>query len=100
MRRAPPVTRTDLPLRLCICIKGRALAISVGIEAGWPSCLDLLADRRACPLNLDSFSERRPCPGPQFRGDFCRWSIALDRKRRLNSSHLGISYAVFCLKKK
>src|SRR5258705_2930187 len=28
-------------------------------------------------------------------------SIAIDRKStRLNSSHLGISYAVFCLKKK
>src|SRR5258705_10097242 len=32
--------------------------------------------------------------GPDFRA-------ALDRKStRLNSSHLGISYAVFCLKKK
>src|SRR5438045_5991389 len=30
-----------------------------------------------------------------------RMSLALDRKStRLNSSHLGISYAVFCLKKK
>src|SRR5258705_6124303 len=29
------------------------------------------------------------------------WLIRLDRKStRLNSSHLGISYAVFCLKKK
>src|SRR5262245_64288570 len=29
------------------------------------------------------------------------FSVALDRKStRLNSSHLGISYAVFCLKKK
>src|SRR5205814_10371807 len=32
----------------------------------------------------------------QHRNDFCQ----LDRKStRLNSSHLGISYAVFCLKK-
>src|SRR5258705_8312708 len=30
-----------------------------------------------------------------------RWSFSRDRKStRLNSSHLGISYAVFCLKKK
>src|SRR5205814_2920321 len=29
------------------------------------------------------------------------WDLRLDRKStRLNSSHLGISYAVFCLKKK
>src|SRR5256885_2885926 len=32
---------------------------------------------------------------------FCRWKEARDRKStRLNSSHLVISYAVFCLKKK
>src|SRR5262245_63962881 len=32
---------------------------------------------------------------------FCGLRSALDRKStRLNSSHLGISYAVFCLKKK
>src|SRR5437899_12070240 len=30
-----------------------------------------------------------------------RWRLHVDRKStRLNSSHLGISYAVFCLKKK
>src|SRR5262245_63119164 len=30
-----------------------------------------------------------------------RWTPTIDRKStRLNSSHLGISYAVFCLKKK
>src|SRR6476659_11021349 len=39
---------------------------------------------------------RRPPPGP---GRFGR--SRQDRKStRLNSSHLGISYAVFCLKKK
>src|SRR5258705_3378440 len=40
----------------------------------------------------------RPCPGtaPAGAATRCR-----DRKStRLNSSHLGISYAVFCLKKK
>src|SRR5437899_12228972 len=31
----------------------------------------------------------------------CGWEVVIDRKStRLNSSHLGISYAVFCLKKK
>src|SRR5262245_65386201 len=31
----------------------------------------------------------------------CSWEVGSDRKStRLNSSHLGISYAVFCLKKK
>src|ERR1035438_10587029 len=34
-------------------------------------------------------------------GIFIHWGVYSDRKStRLNSSHLGISYAVFCLKKK
>src|ERR1035441_959959 len=34
-------------------------------------------------------------------GNLQQWLIGTDRKStRLNSSHLGISYAVFCLKKK
>src|SRR5947199_2360475 len=38
---------------------------------------------------------------PRGRGDRRREGVAQDRKStRLNSSHLGISYAVFCLKKK
>src|SRR5262245_54381993 len=37
----------------------------------------------------------------QFAIPFAACALALDRKStRLNSSHLGISYAVFCLKKK
>ena len=37
----------------------------------------------------------------QMGVDFVRATESLDRKStRLNSSHLGISYAVFCLKKK
>src|SRR5437899_9990917 len=38
---------------------------------------------------------------PQLLGQILRRRFLLDRKStRLNSSHLGISYAVFCLKKK
>src|SRR2546426_9255759 len=41
------------------------------------------------------FQRRRPA------GDRGRWLAGADRKStRLNSSHLVISYAVFCLKKK
>src|SRR4051812_49930241 len=45
-------------------------------------------------------SRRRPCRGRPPRG--CRPGGARrDRKStRLNSSHMSISYAVFCLKKK
>src|ERR1035441_5565674 len=38
---------------------------------------------------------------PHHASSVTHHSISLDRKStRLNSSHLGISYAVFCLKKK
>src|SRR5436309_6773727 len=41
------------------------------------------------------------CPAPQFADFLLRWQGAQDRKStRLNSSHVKISYAVFCLKKK
>src|SRR5438477_3571151 len=53
--------------------------------------LDRLADRR--PGRSDGLSSARPVSA----------SRAVDRDRkstRLNSSHMSISYAVFCLKKK
>src|ERR1035438_1619759 len=49
------------------------------------------------------FRSRRPCPAPQRqrRQTPKPNRDTVDRKStRLNSSHLGISYAVFCLKKK
>src|SRR5205814_9697153 len=55
------------------------------VETGYPGCA-LGALRLAGSQAL-----------PDHRGD----SVSQDRKStRLNSSHLGISYAVFCLKKK
>src|SRR5262245_63783728 len=49
---------------------------------------------RRSPAGRSHFSSRHPGSGP-IPGN------AEDRKStRLNSSHLGISYAVFCLKKK
>src|SRR5690554_7657554 len=39
--------------------------------------------------------------GSEFKGEICIRSSEKDRKStRLNSSHVRISYAVFCLKKK
>src|SRR5205814_7980358 len=55
-----------------------------------------LADREVAPGDHRHHRDRgrlAPDPGPPARHE--------DRKStRLNSSHLGISYAVFCLKKK
>src|SRR5205814_6957743 len=62
-----------------------ALPISPASPAGGP------ASRRASPSPTGS----SPAPTPWASGP------TTDRKStRLNSSHLGISYAVFCLKKK
>src|SRR5262245_66647060 len=49
---------------------------------------------RKCGAHLRGHAGAGDKPGPQSQDE-------LDRKStRLNSSHLGISYAVFCLKKK
>src|SRR5205814_8617182 len=58
---------------------------------------DLTASGNAGATGARPLSPRLPsCPG--WRQSQCKES---DRKStRLNSSHLGISYAVFCLKKK
>src|SRR5262245_62376972 len=58
----------------------------------------------ALPISVREF-RRGPRGRRMARGDFQRAALAggaaRDRKStRLNSSHLGISYAVFCLKKK
>src|SRR5205814_10001058 len=51
--------------------------------------------RRSAPSR--AAPARAPLPAPRGRAGCC----GRDRKStRLNSSHLGISYAVFCLKKK
>src|SRR5205814_3859483 len=58
--------------------------------------------RKADKRPLDREIGRAPDqPGGGEAGENQRAQARLDRKStRLNSSHLGISYAVFCLKKK
>src|SRR5207249_11239033 len=61
-----------------------------------PSCSEVLAKsaatRSSFPLGVSRITS---CPPG------CKLSPLLDRKStRLNSSHVSISYAVFCLKKK
>src|SRR5207253_8940007 len=52
-------------------------------------------DRQPQDLALDGMLE------PAVEGEVLGLSVPLDRKStRLNSSHVAISYAVFCLKKK
>src|SRR5205814_3088077 len=58
-----------------------------------------IAARTSHPANKrDGLTDKDPI-GRASRDD--SWGNHIDRKStRLNSSHLGISYAVFCLKKK
>src|SRR5690625_6244888 len=56
---------------------------------------------------LDLIAQKAPEPTPSCsymflkRAGWCRFGRLQDRKStRLNSSHVAISYAVFCLKKK
>src|SRR5258705_7855838 len=60
-----------------------------------------LEGRNAVPSAADLLQIDRECLGVDLK-QICRTGYRIsDRKStRLNSSHLGISYAVFCLKKK
>src|SRR5262245_64026047 len=59
-------------------------------------CISLISSRHAGTADETDQSPRRPFA--------CLAAFSLNRRdrksTRLNSSHLGISYAVFCLKKK
>src|SRR2546426_8451119 len=71
-------------------------------EDGTGAALVAIDDGRARTEHRDTAVGERICGGPlgdQKGGT--RISLQVDRKStRLNSSHLVISYAVFCLKKK
>src|SRR5947199_4350499 len=59
----------------------------------------------ALPISyfVERFSAHAAAPQNAGEPDRCNKRMMIDRYRkstRLNSSHLGISYAVFCLKKK
>src|SRR5437899_3969331 len=55
-----------------------------------------LAERRGARIVIEDVVYHLEC-----QADRLRIAVQSDRKStRLNSSHLGISYAVFCLKKK
>src|SRR5947199_2561830 len=62
-------------------------------QAAWRKTLSVFDEQQQEYENLSLFPDDREIPADAVD--------TLDRKStRLNSSHLGISYAVFCLKKK
>src|ERR1035441_10889320 len=70
----------------------------------WPAAVTgcaLLATTRDAPTAFSANSAARTHPGAPWPISALADFLHGDRKStRLNSSHLGISYAVFCLKKK
>src|ERR1035441_10983708 len=114
--RVPATTETCLSneIRNTSCIRGGNARH--GTFEDWPeNHPDHSARRRLCVRTpqgrgtwLDSHSRRHEGVGPREggaagreRGAGAERRASGDRKStRLNSSHLGISYAVFCLKKK
>src|ERR1035441_11017452 len=68
-----------------------------------PQCVLILTGRldRGPTPSRQLYSSAKQPPGQRTTGTFRSRRACRDRKStRLNSSHLGISYAVFCLKKK
>src|SRR5262245_64538452 len=77
--------------RSCSRLPFCCAAPAAGDAVSWPST----AVGRGCGDLLDRLGQ--PASGPPAAPGL----LGSDRKStRLNSSHLGISYAVFCLKKK
>src|SRR5262245_5956825 len=102
--------RRQLPARVMVYY---VLALSLFMEVGYGEVLRCLVEglaRLGLPVQRlrqsarSSISQARQRLGPEplkLLYETLARPIAQDRKStRLNSSHLGISYAVFCLKKK
>src|SRR5262245_63055357 len=102
MSTLTPETYT-LSLHDALPISEPRAAVSGGQR--WPRCPSLSPPRPSrAAADLDTEAVRRTIHGVRYPKDdllFCGTTWPTDRKStRLNSSHLGISYAVFCLKKK
>src|SRR5207253_6992972 len=86
---------------LPICAPGSGWrGAAPGARAAWPD--DIGPGRRQSRRRCESTLLRVSFENRRARTTSCRWpETCPDRKStRLNSSHVAISYAVFCLKKK
>src|SRR5207253_11004259 len=101
LRPSPPVMYT-LSLHGALPIF-RSL---VRVDAANPrSCASLPGSTHRIPAKFSSARNQLRAPARNadwsFKTQACFHGLLLDRKStRLNSSHVAISYAVFCLKKK
>src|SRR5256885_9225720 len=60
----------------------------------------VLVSYRLLGRESDQYRHRRHSQPTTHGHVACRWAVGDRKSTRLNSSHLVISYAVFCLKKK
>src|SRR5256885_8826596 len=89
IRRPPRSTLFPYTTLFRSCAAGRRAAGRRGLISKSPSVI------------LEREEKTARAQGAQGREEEDLWSLRPDRKStRLNSSHLVISYAVFCLKKK
>src|SRR5258705_3360345 len=90
------MTRVALPLLFCLaCARGRTLPPDRALGVVLGKVFNPSAFTQATCVSARAFAFRRGVE------DLAKDNAQGDRKStRLNSSHLGISYAVFCLKKK
>src|SRR5207302_9035432 len=65
-----------------------------------PTEIYTLSLHDALPISSAMISGRRPCPSPGIEPRSAPATQSDRKSTRLNSSHVKISYAVFCLKKK
>src|SRR5205814_6678379 len=73
----------------------------IGTRGGGKSISHFVKQRRRDAANfLDHLGRIARKVAPQYLENTARMSQGDRKSTRLNSSHLGISYAVFCLKKK
>src|SRR5688500_19271934 len=87
---------TKSQLAVPACAEGEVSTVKIDGSA-WSKLTVLITMKRASSY---LYGTQLPCQATTSSGE-CAISVAQDRKStRLNSSHLVISYAVFCLKKR
>src|SRR5436853_6781661 len=90
----------NLIITLYFCYSSRVLLVFFCNDTATTE-LYTLSLHDALPILVRAKARRRREPAGRARAARVRRLRVEDRKStRLNSSHLGISYAVFCLKKK
>src|SRR5437899_6209745 len=97
-RRGPGVYVMHLSTGRLVITRGKTVALATLFRHAPGKEVVSVLEKTVAAIEENMKAADRTFKNPALAG---RYADALDRKStRLNSSHLGISYAVFCLKKK